>query len=326
MRAPDTRVPDSDLLVTSARSISIIGPTASGKTAAAVALARRHDDIELVSIDAMAVYRGLDIGTAKPTAEERDGIIWHCIDLVEPTEEFSVAHFQLAFDRASREIAERGHRAILVGGTGLYHRAAVDGLVLAGRYPRIAAELEARATTPAGIADLYLELSQRDPVAASRMLPTNARRIVRALEVTLGSGHPFSSFGPGMTDYPELAVPIVGLSISRSDLAPRIESRLARQLEAGFVDEVRDLLGRVGALSRTAAQALGYRELIDFLEGRTTHPEAIARILARTRRLAKRQEAWFRRDPRVAWMDALDDALVEELDRVLAQSASRASG
>lgn len=300
--------------MTKPRNISIIGPTASGKTAAAVALARRYCDIELVSIDAMAVYRGLDIGTAKPTAKEREGLTWHCIDLVEPTEEFSVAQFQREFEFATKTIADRGHRAIFVGGTGLYHRAAVDGLELAGRYEEIAQDLEARADTPDGVEKLYLELEELDPVAASKMNATNVRRIVRALEVTLGSGRLFSSFGSGMTVYATSEVPIVGLAISRSDLQSRIERRLALQLEAGFVEEVKSVIERVGQLSKTAAQALGYRELIDFLEDRTTYEEAIALIISRTKRFAKRQEAWFGRDPRVIWIPAQDSGLVERLD------------
>ena len=303
--------------MTTARNLSIIGPTASGKTAAAVALARRIGDAELVSVDAMAVYRGLDIGTAKPTSEERAGLIWHCIDLVEPTEEFSVAQFQYAFKRATKEIAERGHRAILVGGTGLYHRAAVDGLELAGRYEEIAVILEERAAVPGGVEELFRELHERDPAAALKMNATNVRRIVRALEVTIGSGRPFSSFGSGMTVYKTTEVPIAGLAIARAQLSSRIEERLASQLEAGFVDEVQEVIGRVGQLSKTAAQALGYRELIDFLEGRTTYSEAIARIVLRTKRFARRQEAWFGRDPRVVWMDALAGDLVDRLDELL---------
>jgi len=306
--------------VTKARNFSIIGPTASGKTAAATALARRHSDVELVSIDAMAVYRGLDIGTAKPNAEEREGLIWHCIDLVEPTEEFSVAQFQHEFQSAVAQIADRGHRAIFVGGTGLYHRAAVDGLELAGRYEDIAAGLEARANLPGGAHELYLELKELDPVAASKINATNVRRIVRALEVTLGSGRLFSSFGMGMTVYGTTEVPIIGLAISRAQLQSRIERRLATQLEAGFVDEVKGVIGRPGQLSKTAAQALGYRELVDFLEDRTTYEEAIALIISRTKRFAKRQEAWFRRDPRVIWMDALTDDLVDRLDLVFCAS------
>jgi len=307
--------------VTRAHHISIVGPTASGKTAAAVALARRHLDIELISIDAMAVYRGLDIGTAKPRAHEREGIVWHCIDLVEPTEEFSVAQFQHAFLLAKKEIEGRGHRAIYVGGTGLYQRAAVDGLDLAGRYAEIATDLAARAQAPGGVEALYVELKELDPVAAERINATNLRRILRALEVTLGSGRPFSTFGSGMAVYASSEVPIVGLEMSGDELASRIERRLLVQLEEGFAEEVAEIVRRVGPLSRTAAQALGYRELIEFLERRTTYEEAIALIIARTKRFARRQKAWFRRDPRVQWMDALDEDLVDHLDLSLLSSS-----
>ncbi len=296
------------------RSLALIGPTASGKTAAAVALARRYDDVELLSVDAMAVYRRLDIGTAKPTRDERIGLNWHLIDLIDPDEEYSVAQFQDAALRARGEIDGREHRALYVGGTGLYHRAVVDGLELAGQYSEVAAELAQRAAQPHGLEELHSELSLLDPVGAARISPSNERRLLRALEVTKGSGQPFSSFGTGMTNYEPTEVLLAGLLISRSELGQRIEQRLNRQLEAGFLDEVAAIRRDFGGLSRTAAQALGYRELIAYLEGKSSLEEARAIIISRTKRFAKRQEAWFRRDPRVIWMDALDVNLVDRLD------------
>ena len=297
--------------------LAIVGPTASGKTAAAVALARRHGDIELVSVDSMAVYRYLDIGTAKPTADEREGVIWHLIDLVDPDEEFSVARFQVELRGALAEIERRGHRAVLVGGTGLYHRAAIDGLDLAGRYGEIAGGLEREAGQPGGAERLYKRLCILDPLAASKVNPTNTRRIVRALEVTLGSGRPFSSYGSGFMTYPDSGVSLVGLHIARPVLDERIAIRLDAQLDGGFVDEVDRVRSTFNTLSRTAAQALGYRELIEYLSGTKTLAEAREHILARTRRFARRQVAWFRRDPRVVWVDALGADLVDHLDAVL---------
>lgn len=304
---------------TSKHNLAIVGSTASGKTSVAVELARRHRDIELVSIDAMAVYRGLDIGTAKPVASERDGIAWHLIDLVDPSDEFSVADFQQRFVGARREIAACGHRAIYVGGTGLYHRAAIDGLDLAGRFDDVAHALALRAARPGGLDALYAQLAEVDPLAAQRMNATNERRVLRALEVTLGSGRPFSSYGAGMSVYPPTDVVIIGLDIARDELSKRIERRLASQLDAGFLDEVANVLDRYGHLSKTASQALGYRELICHLEGDMSLEEACERVVTRTKRFAKRQEAWFRRDPRVIWVDALDDRLVDRLDEEFLQ-------
>jgi tRNA dimethylallyltransferase len=303
--------------VTPAINLAIVGPTASGKTSLAVALARRHQDIELVSIDAKAVYRHLDIGTAKPTPDERHGLRWHLIDLVDPDEEFSVADFQRAFLSVRSEIDGRANGAIYVGGTGLYHRAAVDGLELAGRYEHISTELEQRATSPSGLAKLYEQLRALDPIAASRIECTNRRRLVRALEVTLGSGRPFSSFGTGMTDYRPTSTALVGLVISRELLSQRITERLDAQFDAGLLDEVALLLRDYGPLSRTAGQALAYRELLDHLDGGCSLSEARSLILSRTRRFARRQEAWFRRDPRVIWLDALAPDLVDQVDQLV---------
>ena len=200
----------------------IVGPTGTGKTALALDLARLAPErYELVSVDAMAVYRDLDIGTAKPTPAERAAAPWHLIDIVDPSEEFSVAAFQAEARRVLSGIDARGHLALLVGGTGLYHRAVVDGLEIPGRFPREAAELEQLADRPGGLAELFGRLSELDPVAASRVEPGNRRRIVRALEVTLGSGRPFSSFGPGLLSYRSTS------SISRRARARPLRARPA---------------------------------------------------------------------------------------------------
>lgn len=300
------------------RHLAIVGPTASGKTALAVALAREHGGVELVSVDAMAVYRGLDIGTAKPTAGERAGVTWHLLDLVEPGQEFSVADFQAAGRASIAGIEARRHVAVLVGGTGLYHRALLDDLALPGRYPAVAAQLEHDADA-GGLARLYERLGALDPLAASRIEPGNRRRIVRALEVTIGSGRPFSSYGPGLAAYGATRFVQAGLALERGELDRRIAARLEKQLARGFLDEVRLLAARPGGLARTARQALGYRELLAHLEGATSLHEAVAATLRRTRAFARRQERWFRRDPRVQWLDAAQPDMLPAVVDLLAR-------
>jgi tRNA dimethylallyltransferase len=286
------------------RHLALVGPTASGKSAVALEVARRLGDVELVSVDSMQVYRRMDIGTAKPTLAERAEVPHHLLDLVEPWEAFSVARFQAAACEAIAGIEQRGHRALLVGGTGLYLQAVVDGLAVPGEWPAVRAELEAAATTPLGAAGLHRRLAELDPTAAARMEPTNRRRIVRALEVTVGSGRPFSSYGPGLDAYPPTTFRLAGLSSPRETVEARIARRLESQLAAGFVDEVRALLSAGEPLSRTARQALGYRELLAHLDGRCALDDAVAETARRTRAFARRQRAWFRRDPRVTWFDA----------------------
>jgi tRNA dimethylallyltransferase len=284
------------------RHLALVGPTASGKSTLALQVARRLADVELVSIDSMQVYRGMDVGTAKPSAAERAEVPHHLIDLADPSEDFSVARFQAAAAEALAGIEARRHRALLVGGTGLYLQAIVDGLTLPGSWPRLRAELEAKAATPAGVGALYRELAEADPPAASRIEPANARRIVRALEVTWGSGRPFSSFGPGIAAFP--ATPrfrLAGVWLPRAVVAARVEARYRTQLDAGFVAEVRTLADRPAGLSRTARQALGYRELLAHVAGRATHEQALQEAVRRTREFARRQRMWFRRDPRVVW-------------------------
>jgi tRNA dimethylallyltransferase len=275
---------------------ALVGPTASGKSALALELAQRFEGIELVSVDAMQVYRGMDIGTAKPTPAERAAVRHHLLDLADPAEAFSVAAWKAAADRALDDIAAGGGRALLVGGTGLYLRALVDDLEIPGRWPEVRADLEDEPDTAA----LHARLADADPVAAGRMVPTNRRRVVRALEVTLGSGRPFSSFGPGLEAYPSVDVLQVGLRPPLAVLDRRIEERVAAMADAGLVDEVRGLLGRLGP---TAGQALGYREVVAALEAGTSVDDALEETVRRTRTFARRQLRWFRRDPRIVWDD-----------------------
>jgi len=268
-------------------------------------VARRLGDVELVSIDSKQVYRGMDVGTAKPTSAERSEIPHHLLDLVEPTDEFTVSEFRDAYSAALVRIAERSHRALLVGGTGLYHRVVIDDFDLPGQWTEIRTELEADVDT----ASLFERLRTLDPAAAAKIESTNRRRIIRALEVTLGSGRPFSSFGPGVDDYPPSEVIQIGLRWPREVITARIAERVHHMFDHGLVAEVSALVDT--GFSRTAAQALGYEETSEMLAGRMSQDEAAAMIVTRTRKFAVRQERWFRRDPRVRWIDIEHDAVAE---------------
>ncbi len=281
-----------------------MGVTATGKSAVSLAIARRLGRSEIISVDSMQVYREMDIGTDKPSAAVRAEVPHHLIDVADPSEDYSLTMFQDAARQARADIADRGRVAVLVGGTGLYHRAVIDDLDIPGRFPEVAAALEEEPDTVA----LHRRLAETDPVAASRMEPTNRRRILRALEVTVGSGRPFSSFGPGLGDYPPTAVAQVGLSRPRDEIDRRIERRYHQQMEAGFLAEVEALADRRPPLSRTASQALGYKELLAHLHGEMSLDEAVALAVTRTRKFARRQERWFRRDPRIVWLAADVDA------------------
>ena len=276
-----------------------------------MALARRRDDIELVTVDSMQVYRGMDIGTAKPTVAEQNEIAHHLLDVCDPDDDYTVARFQRDCFAVLADIEARGKRAVLVGGTGLYLQAITDDLEIPARFPEVRAELEAESDTSV----LFAQLELRDPLAASRMEPTNRRRVIRALEVTLGSGRPFSSFGPGLEEYPSAPFPMFGLEMEREVLDRRIAARYEQQMADGFLPEVEALLVRPAGLGRTARQALGYAELLDHLEHGTPLDEALATAVTRTRRFARRQQRWFGRDPRITWIatsgDDPENALAE---------------
>jgi tRNA dimethylallyltransferase len=284
--------------------VALVGSTASGKSSVALAVAAELDGLELVSVDSMQVYRGMDIGTAKPTRAERAAVRHHCIDLVNPTDEFAVAQFKEAHRIALADIASRGGRALLVGGTGLYHRVVIDDFDLPGEWLDVRAALESE-----DLAALYTQLVGLDPTAAAKIEPENRRRIVRALEVTLGSGRPFSSFGPGVDHYPDSGVTQIGLRWPRPVIAQRIEARVSRMIADGLIDEVRSL--RPAGLSKTAGQALGYKETLQYIDGEISEDAAMEMIVTRTRQFAVRQERWFRRDPRVRWIDVEDDPVAE---------------
>jgi tRNA dimethylallyltransferase len=298
-------------------AVALVGVTASGKSEAALDLARRRGDCEIVSVDSMCVYRGMDIGTSKPSREARAAVPHHLVDLVDPSEDFTVVRFQRAARDALAGIAARGHHALLVGGTGLYLRAVVDDLTIPGRYPDVAAALEAELDDGrAGPADLHARLAVLDPVGARRMEPTNRRRVVRALEVTLGAGRPFSDFGPGFDAYPAAGVAQVGLSLPHEEIDGRIARRFAAMLATGLVNEVRELLAS-RRMSRSARQALGYREILAHVEEGVPLDECAEEAVRRTRQFARRQASWFRRDPRITWGASVGEAQ-ELLGRALA--------
>ncbi len=294
--------------------VALVGPTASGKSALALALARARSEAELVSVDSMCVYREMDIGTTKPGRAEREEVPYHLVDLVDPGAEFTLSRFQVQARQVLADIEGRRHRALLVGGTGLYLRAVIDRLSVPGRFPEVAAALEVEAQAPGGTARLHARLRALDPVAAARMEPNNHRRVVRALEVTLGAGRPFSSFGPGLDAYPPTPFALVGIRFDPAVHDARIEKRFEDLLDAGFVAEVRALAVRPGGLSRTARQALGYRELLAHVEQGVPLDQAVDEAKRRTRAFARRQWAWFRRDPRISWLDPSGDLLVQLLE------------
>ena len=275
-----------------------------------MAYARRHAGTEIVAVDSMQVYRGMDIGTAKPSAADRAEVPHHGLDLADPADDWSVTQFTVVAQAALDGIAARGGRALLVAGTGLYLRSLTDPMEVPGQWPDLRRALEERAQHE-GSSVLHAELQSLDPVAAARMEPTNVRRVVRALEVSLGSGRPFSSFGPGIDQYPPIDIVQVGIQWQRDELTRRIERRVHLMMDAGLLGEVERVLGN--GMSRTARQALGYRELIDHLEGNCSLDAAVAEIVLRTRQFAVRQERWFRRDPRVRWVCVEHDPVAEVL-------------
>ena len=308
--------------------IAIVGTTASGKSALseriAAELNNRGRSAEIVSADSMCVYRGMDVGTAKPSKQDQQRWPTHGIDLVNPNEEFSVAEYQRYAMKVLREIEGRGAVPILVGGTGLYVDAVVNELTMPPQFPEIKTALseELRSGTP--IFELYARLVTLDPDAAVKMESNNERRIVRALEVCVGSGRRFSSFGPGLVAAAgatqaampgsDLAPVVQGTSSEpswvicgpiwpRPQLRERIAQRFSEQLSDGFVEEAASVLSRFGETrSKTARQALGYRELWAHLGGECSLSEAIDRAILRTGQFAVRQERWFRRDQRINWI------------------------
>ncbi len=275
------------------RAIYLTGPTASGKTAVGVALARRLD-LEVVAMDSTTLYRRMDIGTAKPTLAERGGIPHHLIDVIEPWETASVADYRQWAGAAIREIEGRGHRTLFVGGTPLYLKALLRGLF---EGPGSDLEVRGRLENDAevhGDPALHARLAEVDPKTAARLHPNDRRRVVRALEVFELSGRPLSTFQVEHDRPAPGTVPVVALDPPRAILHERIDRRVRTFFENGLEDEVRSLQAAARPMSGVAAQAIGYREVIAMLAGRATLDETVERIQARTRRFARRQATWFR--------------------------------
>jgi tRNA dimethylallyltransferase len=296
--------------------VAVVGATAAGKTGLSLDLAERLGG-EIVNTDAMAVYRGMDIGTATPSPAERQRVPHHLFDLLDVTEPLTVAEFQGWARIAIAEVRGRGRPPVLVGGSALYTRAVVDRFEFPGHDPDVRRGLEAE-LAGSGPRALHERLAGIDPEAAARILPDNGRRIVRALEVVAITGRPFSATLPEH-DYADPRTIQIGVDIDRPTLDERIAQRVREMFEAGFVDEVRRLLDAGLSEGRTARTAIGYREVASYLAGDLTLDEAVEATAAATRRFSRRQDSWFRKDPRVLWVpwDASD-----RVDRAAAAVAS----
>ncbi|MFF4757549.1 tRNA (adenosine(37)-N6)-dimethylallyltransferase MiaA [Streptomyces sp. NPDC001292] len=289
------------------RVIAVVGPTAAGKSDLGVFLAQRLGG-EVVNADSMQLYRGMDIGTAKLTPEERGGVPHHLLDIWDVTVTASVAEYQrLARERIDALLAE-GRWPVLVGGSGLYVRGAVDNLEFPGTDPEVRARLEDELTLR-GSGALHARLAAADPEAARAILPGNGRRIVRALEVIEITGRPFTANLPGHDSVYDTVQ--IGVDVARPELDERIARRVDRMWEAGLVDEVRALEARGLREGRTASRALGYQQVLAALAGECTLDEARAETVRATKRFARRQDSWFRRDPRVHWLSGAAADLTE---------------
>jgi tRNA dimethylallyltransferase len=293
--------------------IAVVGSTAAGKSDLAVDLALALGG-EVVNADSMQLYRGMDIGTAKLTMAQRRGVPHHLLDVLEVTEAASVAEYQDLADAVITDITARGKVPVLVGGSGLYIRAALGDLDFPGTDDVIRQRLEAQLAEQ-GPAPLYERLQAADPTAAAAILPSNGRRIVRALEVIELSGRPFSATMPGY-DGGRPAIQL-GVQVDRAELDRRIEARVDRMWAAGFETEVRQLAARGLRDGKTASRALGYQQMLRCLDGELTLDQARAETARATRRFARRQESWFRRDPRVRWLDAGEGLQARALSEVV---------
>ncbi|MGN6132175.1 MAG: tRNA (adenosine(37)-N6)-dimethylallyltransferase MiaA [Nocardioidaceae bacterium] len=298
--------------------VAVVGPTAAGKTDLSLDLAEALGG-EVVNTDSMQIYRGMDIGTAKQPVAERRGIRHHLLDLLEVTEPATVAEFQGWARAVIDDCRGRGVTPVLVGGSALYTRAVLDRFEFPGTDPEVRAALEAELER-IGAEALHRRLAQADPVAAERIIATNGRRVVRALEVIAITGRPFSATLPGLEYFYAEAVQ-VGVDIPRPVLDERIALRVERMWASGFVDEVRRLEARGLREGRTASRALGYQQVLAFLAGEVTEAEAKEQTVVGTRRFARRQDAWFRKDPRITWVGWDDPARVE---KAVAAVSSRA--
>lgn len=280
--------------------IIICGPTATGKSDLAVEVAKKFDG-EIINADSMQLYKGMDIGTAKLTLAERQGIPHHLLDILSVNQDASVAAYQELARSAIDEIQKRNKVAIVVGGTGLYIKSIVDEMNFPETDPELRAKLESEAEL-LGTAELYSRLRLLDPEAAAAIEPANTRRIIRALEVIEVTGKPYSANLPSDTSLRFPDAIHIGLAMERASLAPRIEARVHRMFDQGLVNEVEHLLGE-GLLEGTTAQrAIGYAQVISLLNGQISKDQAIEETIVATRQYVRRQETWFKRDQRIQWI------------------------
>ena len=284
--------------------VAVVGATAAGKTGLSLDLAERLGG-EVVNTDAMQVYRGMDVGTAKLPVAERRGIPHHLLDTHDPSEPVTVAEFQAEARAVIARLRDRGVVPVLVGGSALYTRAVLDRFEFPGTDTAVRARLEAE-LADIGVPAMHDRLREVDPAAAARILPDNARRIVRALEVVELTGRSFTATLPRL-EYADPESVKVGVDIDRTTLDERIATRVREMYDAGLVDEV----ARLGPLGRTAATAIGYRQAAAYLAGDLTLDEAVQQTITATRRFARRQDAWFRKDPRIHWVRFDDPARLE---------------
>jgi tRNA dimethylallyltransferase len=307
------------IAVTAARVVAVVGPTATGKSDLAVALALAVG-AEVVNADSMQLYRGMDIGTAKLTEQQRRGVPHHLLDIWPVTRTAAVADYQQLARRCVDEIRVRDATALLVGGSGLYVRAVLDPLDFPGTDPQVRAQLEQELAAD-GPAALHERLREVDPAAAAAILPSNGRRLVRALEVVMLTGRPFTAALPAYRSRYDAV--LVGLDLDDAALDERVDQRVDRMFAAGLVEEVRRLAGDGLRDGLTASRALGYQQVLAMLDGALTEQRAREETKRATRRFVRRQRSWFRRDPRVEWFAADDERLAEKVLARLEQTAHR---
>lgn len=303
-------------LTTPFRPIAVIGPTATGKSDLALDLAQRLDG-EIINIDAMAQYRGMDIGTAKVPVQERRGIVHHQIDVLDVVDTATVARYQQAAETDIEAIHGRGRRPVIVGGSMLYVQALLDGWQLPPTDPVVRARWEEVLRT-GGTEAVLAELRRVDPVAAATILPTDGRRLVRAVEVVELTGRPFAASAP-TKGQPRWDTHLIGLDRETELLDSRIALRTERMFDTGLIEEVEQLIPLGLRDGVTARRAIGYQQALEVLDGTMTRAEAIETTAAGTRRYVRRQRSWFRRDPRITWFDpGADDLLARVLDGLAA--------
>jgi tRNA dimethylallyltransferase len=286
--------------------IAVVGPTAAGKSALSIALAQRLG-AEVVNTDSMQLYQGMDIGTAKLTEAEREGVPHHLLDIWPVTQAASVAEYQVLARAEIDRILGRGRIPLLVGGSGLYVRAVLEDFDFPGTDSGLRASLEAELAA-VGAGELHRRLAAIDPEAAARILPSNGRRIVRALEVISLTGRPFTATLP---TEPKRVYDAVQIAVDRDDLDERIERRVEKMWRQGFVEEVRGLEAQGLRRGITASRALGYKEILGFLNGEIGEEQAFLATVTGTRRFVRRQRSWLRRDPSVVWLDGAANDLVD---------------